>query len=183
MVDPIEATKDCIMVKPVFCVHFVPIPVASPTASTASTIRVKERAGGSIGPSAGWWAPGRRQSEITIKASDTRDFDVHFVQGKFALSYEQDTRSRAASILQAAKFELQKTISGDSTTWSDSDGASDRSGCNNGNLIIGGGEDDLPREAPEGSIGIVGGTFIVQGVSDPTQRDHIVKTLQYLVSR
>jgi len=73
-------------------------------------------------------------------------------------------------------------MSGESTAWSDSDGSSDRSGRSNGNILIGGGDDDLPREAPEGAIGLVGGTFVVQGVSDPTERDLIGKTLQYLVS-
>jgi len=119
---------------------------------------------------------------MTIKAGDTREFEIHFVQGKFALPYNQDTRSRAASVLHAAKANLQKTMSGDSTAWSDSDGSSERSGRSNGNLIIGGGEDDLPREAPEGSVGLVGGTFVVQGVSDPIEREFIAKTLQYLVS-
>jgi len=179
---PTEATNDCTMVKPVFCLHFVPVPPPSATASNASTIRLRERSGGSIGSNAGWWAPGKRQSEMTIKAGDTREFEIHFVQGKFALPYNQDTRSRAASVLHAAKANLQKTMSGDSTAWSDSDGSSERSGRSNGNLIIGGGEDDLPREAPEGSVGLVGGTFVVQGVSDPIEREFIAKTLQYLVS-
>ena len=175
------------MVKPVFCLHFVPIPAPSATASNASTIRLKqrERSSGSIGSHTGWWAPGRRQSEITIKESDTQDFEIHFVQGKFALPYNQinhTTRSRAASVLNAAKASLQKTLSGDSSTWSDSDGSSRSSGHNTGNLIIGGGDDDLPREAPEGAVGLVGGTFVVQGVSDPIERDAIARTLQYLVS-
>jgi len=175
------------MVKPVFCLHFVPIPAPSATASNASTIRLKqrERSSGSIGSHTGWWAPGRRQSEITIKESDTQEFEIHFVQGKFALPYSHTshtTRSRAASVLCAAKASLQKTLSGDSSTWSDSDGSSRSSGHNTGNLIIGGGDDDLPREAPEGAVGLVGGTFVVQGVSDPTERDAIAKTLQHLVS-
>ena len=179
---PTDATKDCTMVKPVFCLHFAPAPPPSATASNASTIRLRERSSGSVGSNAGWWAPGKRQSEMTIKASDTREFDIHFVQGKFALPYNQDTRSRAASVLHAAKASLQKTMSGESTAWSDSDGSSDRSGRSNGNILIGGGDDDLPREAPEGAVGLVGGTFVVQGVSDPTERDFIGKTLQYLVS-
>ena len=176
------------MVKPVFCLHFVPVQAPSATASNASTIRVKqrERSSGSVGSHAGWWAPGRRQSEITIKESDPQEFEIHFVQGKFALPYNHTshtTRSRAASVLSAAKASLQKTLSGDSSTWSDSDGSSRSSGLNTANLIIGGGDDDLPREAPEGSIGLVGGTFVVQGVSDPIERDAIAKTLQYLVSQ
>jgi hypothetical protein len=175
------------MVKPVFCLHFVPVPAPSATASNASTIRVKqrERSSGSVGSHAGWWAPGRRQSEITIKESDPHDFEIHFVQGKFALPYNHTshtTRSRAASVLSAAKASLQKTLSGDSSTWSDSDGCSESSGLNTANLIIGGGDDVLPREAAEDSIGLVGGTFVVQGVSDPIERDAIAKTLQYLVS-
>lgn len=172
------------MVKPVFCLHFVPVPPPSATASNASTIRLKarERSSGSIGSHAGWWAPGKRQSEITIKGSDTRDFEIHFVQGKFALPYNQYGLSRAESVLSAAKATLQKTLSGDSSSWSDSDGSSRSTGHNTGNLIVGGGDDDLPREAPEGSVGLVGGTFVVQGVSDPVERDYIAKTLQYLVS-
>jgi hypothetical protein len=122
---------------------------------------------------------------MTIKGSDPQDLEIHFVQGKFALPYSHNshtTRSRAASVLSAAKASLQKTLSGDSSTWSDSDGSSKSSGHNTANLIIGGGDDDLPREAPEGSVGLVGGTFVVQGVSDPTERDAIAKTLQHLVS-
>jgi hypothetical protein len=170
------------MVKPVFCLRFVPLPPPSATASNASTIRLRARSSGSIGSNAGWWAPGRRQSEMTIKGSDSRDFEIHFVQGKFALPYSQDKRERAASILSAAKATLQKTMSGDSTTWSDSDGSSQGSSQNTCNLVIGGGDDDLPWDAPPGAVGLVGGTFVVQGVTDPIERDSIAKTLQYLVS-
>jgi len=177
------------MVKPVFCLHFVSLSAHSATASNASTIRLKqrERSSGSIGSQPGWWATGRRQSEMTIKGSDhhDQDLEIHFVQGKFALPYSHTshtTRSRAASFLSAAKVSLPKTLISDSSTWSESDESSKSSDHNAGNLIIGGGDDDLPRGAPEGTVGLVGGTFVVQGVSNPNERDAIAKTLQYLVS-
>jgi len=124
---------------------------------------------------------------MTIKGNDhhDQDLEIHFVQGKFALPYSNTShtaRSRAASVLSAAKVSLQKTLSSDSSTWSESDESSKSSDHDTGNLIIGGGDDDLPREAPEGTVGLVGGTFVVQGVSNPNERDAIAKTLQYLVS-
>lgn len=180
---PVEATKDCPMLKAIFCLHFVPAPPPSATASNASTVRFRDRSSGSIGSNAAWWAPNKRQSELTIKAADTREFDIHFVQGKFALPLGQRRvdDGRPSSIISPAAASLQRTFSNEFSDWSGS-GRSSTGSKQNNNIIIGGDDDDLPSEVTEGAIGLVGGTFVVQGVSDPTERDYIAKTLQHLVS-
>jgi hypothetical protein len=124
---------------------------------------------------------------MTIKGRDTREFEIHFVQGRFALP---SNRMRASSIRQSssvttpASAALKKTLSNETTSsaWSDSDQSHGSFGDCNHNVVIGGGEDDIPCEGLEGGVGVVGGTFVIRGVSDPIERDAITKTLQHLVS-
>jgi hypothetical protein len=154
------------MLKAVFCLHFVPAPPPSATASNASTVRFRDRSSGSI------------------KGVDTREFDIHFVQGKFALPLGQrrtDDGIRPSSIVSPAAASLQRTFSNEISDWSGS-GRSSTGSRQTNNIIIGGDDDDLPSEVPDGAVGLVGGTFVVQGVSDPIERDYIAKTLQHLVS-
>jgi hypothetical protein len=174
------------MLKPVFCLQFMPIPAPSTTASNASTVRFRDRSSGSIGSKNAWWTSGKRQSEMTIRGGDEQEFEIHFVPGRFALPLKQrsasvSTADQLGTSAASSAMDSLKKSSSRGESWSGSEDAV-RSDTDTANSIIGGGDDDLPIEVKEGELGVVGGTFVVKGMSEATQRTALTKILQHLVS-
>jgi hypothetical protein len=171
------------MLKPVFCLQFAPAPPISTTASNASTVRFRDRSSGSIGSNNAWWASGKRQSEMTIRGGEEQEFEIRYLPGKFALpviSQRSDSGSSAEQLGTSASSSGVGTLvssTSRSESWSESDSAG-KSGQDPVNSILVGGEDDIPLE---GEVGLVGGTFVVKGVSDSNQRSALAKILQHLV--
>lgn len=186
-----ELTKDCAMLKPIFCLHFPP-PPHSTAPSTTSTVRLTRDASGSnVQSNQAWWGSGRRWSEMTLKPGDDLEaLSITFVEGKFALPHSGKRtaatgmqREQSSSSIGSSDASLVGVETSDGNGESETDAHStDKPALQGTNLVIGGGKDDIPNEIDPDTIGLVGGTFIVRGMPDKHERQALERILQRMVS-